>query len=64
MLIPVHVTNVAEVTLHSQLWFPLSGLRITLPLVHRAAISVGKDLVNIVKEHSAKEGMLVTNHGT
>ena len=40
MLIPRDVRDFTEVTFDSQLWLPLLGLRISLPLMHGTTISI------------------------
>lgn len=48
--------------LDCQLRFPLLVLLASLPLVHGATVSVRQDLIDIIEEHSSKEGMLVADH--
>ena len=64
VFIPVKITDLSKVTLYSQLCLPLVGVVGAFPLVHRTAISVCQDLVNVTKEHRAKVGVLVADHGS
>ena len=67
MLVPGHIADIGEVTLDGQGCVPL--LRtftalVTLPLMHSATVSVGEDMIDVVKEQRTEEGVFVADHCT